>query len=79
MRLTFSSISQTSQPLKSGTNIHSDQGMNPEDFGDPLTFHSAAPAGQSFHLCSEIFQHLSGPKIIFPRTVLSFMIKYMQK
>ncbi len=32
--------------------------MSPTDSGGPLTFHLAPPAGQSFHLFSEISQHL---------------------
>ncbi len=36
--------------------IHSPQRMIPKDFGNPLTFNLAPPAG-SFHLSSEISQH----------------------
>lgn len=32
--------------------------MHPDDFGDPMTFPIAAPAGESFHLYSEIAQLL---------------------
>lgn len=38
--------------MKFGAGIH-----GPHDFGDPLTFHEARPAGQGFHLSSEVFQH----------------------
>ncbi len=31
--------------------------MNPTDFSDPLTFHLASPAGQTFHLTNKISQH----------------------
>lgn len=34
------------------------QGMNLTDFGEPLTFHPVPPAGQAFHLSSEISQNL---------------------
>lgn len=42
------------------TDFHGPQMRNPYDFSDPLTFHSAAPAGQIFlsHLSSEISQYL---------------------
>ncbi len=32
--------------------------MNPNHFGDPLTFSIAPPAGQSIHLSKETLQHL---------------------
>ncbi len=32
--------------------------LNPNYFGDPLTFYPAPPAGQSFYLSSEISQHV---------------------
>ncbi len=38
------------------TDIHGAQRMNPNDFGDPLTFHPAPTVG-GFHLSSEISQH----------------------
>lgn len=54
--------------------------MNPIDFGDRLTFHVAAPAGQTLHLSSEIaqsttwittniFTDLLGPQIMYPNNV----------
>ncbi len=44
--------------MKFCTYIDGSQKMNPADFGDPLTFHLAPPAGQSFHLSNEVFQTL---------------------
>ncbi len=44
--------------MKFGTDGHGTQRMNLNDFGVPLTFHLAPPAGQRFHLSSEISQHL---------------------
>lgn len=43
--------------MKFGTDIPGPQRMYAIDFSDPLTFHSA-PAGQSFHLSSEMPSHL---------------------
>ncbi len=40
--------------IKSGTEIHVAWKMNSNNFGDPLTSHLAPPAGQNFHLSSEI-------------------------
>ncbi len=44
--------------MKFGTDICVLQRMKPNDFGDPLTFHPVPPAGQAFHLSSEISQNL---------------------
>lgn len=33
------------------------QRMNPDDFGDPLTFHLVPPAGQSCHSCCNMPEH----------------------
>ncbi len=44
--------------IKFCTDVHGSQRMNPTDFGDPLTFSLAPPAGQSFHLSCEISQYL---------------------
>ncbi len=44
--------------MKFGTDIHGVQKINFTDFGDPLTFPVATPAGQSFHLLCEISQRL---------------------
>lgn len=40
------------------TDIHGLERVHSNDFGDPLTFALAAPAGQSFHLDGEISLHL---------------------
>lgn len=32
--------------------------MNPNDVGDPLTYHKAAPAGRIFHYLSQISWYL---------------------
>ncbi len=40
------------------TGIRGPQWMNPNNHGDPLNFHFAPPAGQSFHLSSKISQYL---------------------
>ncbi len=37
---------------------NSPQRMRPSDFGDPLTFLLAPPAGQCFHVSGEIFPHV---------------------
>ncbi len=39
--------------IKLCTDIYDPQRMNPADFGDPLTFPLAPPAGQSFYLSSK--------------------------
>ncbi len=44
--------------MKFGTDMDAAQMMNPKDIGDPLIFPVAPSAGQSFHLSSEISQHL---------------------
>ncbi len=47
MKLTFLGYSEMSwQQLETktfGTDVHGPQRMNPDDFGDTLTFHLAAP------------------------------------
>ncbi len=43
-----------------GTDVHGPQRINPNDFGEPLTFAVVPPAAQIFHLSSEISQHLHG-------------------
>lgn len=40
------------------TDIYGSQGMNLNNFGDPLTFLPAGPAGQSFCSFCEISQYL---------------------
>lgn len=42
--------------MTDNTDIHCALMMNPNDFGDPLTFYLAPSAGQIFHLISEIYQ-----------------------
>ncbi len=44
--------------LKFCTDIHGAQRINPNDFGDPLTFPLAPPAGITYHLSCKISQHL---------------------
>ncbi len=44
--------------MKFSTDVHGPQRMSPTDFGDLLTCPLAPPAGQSFHLSSEISPHL---------------------
>lgn len=46
--------------LKFGADIHGAQRMNPNDSDDPLTLQIAPPAGQTFHLSSEISQKSNG-------------------
>ncbi len=46
-------------PRNVQTFVHDPQRINPDDFGDPLTFHLEPPASQSFHFqLSEIAWHL---------------------
>ncbi len=40
--------------MKFGTDIHRAQKVNPNDFGDPLTFHLAPSSGQNFSLSNTL-------------------------
>ena len=44
--------------MKFGRDIHVPQRMDPNDFGDPLTFPLESPAGQISHIFREIAWHL---------------------
>ena len=45
--------------MKSFADVHGPQRMNPNEFGDPLTFLIVPPAGQTVCLFSKASQQLS--------------------
>lgn len=48
--------------LEFGTDMHETTTMNHADFGNPLTFHVAHPAGQGFPSLSSEILHLLGQR-----------------
>ncbi len=52
--------------VRFGADIHGSQRMNPNDFGDHLTFPPAPPMGQSFHLRTRFYINNYGSQMMYP-------------
>ncbi len=60
--------------MKFGTDTHGGERVKINDFGNPLTFHLAPPAGKCSHSSSEISQYpLDGLAQNFVQTFLKVM------